>query len=225
VSGDVKGRRRYDSPRRREQAAATRLAILEAAELLFREYGYTATTVPAIASEAGVAVKTVYLAVGSKSDAVHALWDLRLKGDDDPLPVPARPWYRELLDEEDPRRLLQQLADQSALVKQRAGSVMEIVRDAARVDAGVADLWHRIQTEFHGVLHPVAERLVQLEALADHLDAATATDILWALNHPDVWQLLSAQRGWTVEHYRSWLAGLLCDHLLRPVARKRRTPP
>ena len=102
-------------------------------------------------------------------------------------------------------RLMQQLADQSALVKQRAGSVWRSFLPA-RADAGVADLWHRIRTEFHGVLRPVAERLVQLQALADHRDAADGADIVWALNHPDVWQLLSAQRGWTVEHYRSWLA-------------------
>ena len=65
----VKATRRYDSTRRREQAAATRREILEAAQRLFERDGYVATTMAAIAAEAGVALKTVYLAFETKSGA------------------------------------------------------------------------------------------------------------------------------------------------------------
>ena len=47
-------RRAYNSPRRQQQAAATRRTILEAAERLFLQDGYPATTMEAIAAEAGV---------------------------------------------------------------------------------------------------------------------------------------------------------------------------
>ena len=66
-------RRRYESPRRREQAAATRRQILGAAQRLFEAHGYAATTMAAIADEAGVASKTVYLAFETKSGLVRAL--------------------------------------------------------------------------------------------------------------------------------------------------------
>lgn len=59
MSDSVRPRRRYDSPRRREQAEATRRDILEAARRLFEAHGYAATTMAAIAAEAGVALKTV----------------------------------------------------------------------------------------------------------------------------------------------------------------------
>ena len=94
--------RRYESPRRREQAAATRRAILDAAQSLFEHDGYTATTMAAIAAEAGVALKTVYVAFETKSGVLRALWHLRLRGDEDAAPVAARDWYREVLDEPDP---------------------------------------------------------------------------------------------------------------------------
>ena len=72
----VKPKRRYDSPRRREQAAATRREILEAAQRLFERQGYAATTMAAIAAEAGVALKTVYVAFETKSGVLRALWNL-----------------------------------------------------------------------------------------------------------------------------------------------------
>src|SRR5690349_12346119 len=104
MAGDVKPRRRYDSPRRREQAAATRRQILEAARPLFERQGYAATTMAAIAAEAGVAGKTVYLAFDSKSGVLRALWNLQLRGDEDHVPVAERSWYREAVEEPDPER-------------------------------------------------------------------------------------------------------------------------
>src|ERR671936_2035103 len=96
--------RRYDSPRRREQAAATRREILEGAQRLFESQGYGATTMAAIAAEARVALKTVYVAFETKSGVLRALWNLLLRGDDDDAPVPQRAWYREILDDRDPER-------------------------------------------------------------------------------------------------------------------------
>src|SRR6266542_1310827 len=98
--------RAYNSPRRREQAAATRRAVLEAARRQFEEHGYAATTVAAIAADAGVSLKTVYLAFETKAGVLRALWNERLRGDSDDTPVSARDWYRAVLDEPDPVRKL-----------------------------------------------------------------------------------------------------------------------
>src|SRR3954451_19017838 len=94
----VKAKRRYDSPRRREQAAATRQEILQAAQRLFEEQGYSATTMAAIAAEAGVALKTVYVAFETKSGLLRALWHLLLRGDEDEAPVGERDWYRAVVE-------------------------------------------------------------------------------------------------------------------------------
>src|SRR5262245_54553923 len=102
----VKSRRSYDSPRRREQAAATRAAILDAAQRLFELHGYAGTSMPAIAAQAGVALKTVYVAFETKAGLLHALWNVRLAGDDRPVGVAGRTWYQELLAEPDPRKQL-----------------------------------------------------------------------------------------------------------------------
>lgn len=214
MTAGVNPHRSYDSPRRREQAAETRRKILDAAERLFAEHGYAATSMPAIASRAGVAVKTVYLACGTKAGVLHALWDARLGGDDQPIPVADRPWYRQLLRGDDPRQLLGTAAHQSRAVKERAGEVMLVVRQAAATEPALADLWHRIQAEFRTILGGVAQRLDALGSLAPGIDTAAATDLLWTLNHPDTWYLLVRRCGWTADRYERWVGETLSTQLL-----------
>ena len=210
----VKGRRKYESPRRRAQAQATRTAILEAAEQLFAAHGFAATSMPAVAAGAGVALKTVYATFATKAGVLHALWNLRLGGDDEPVPVVDRPWYRELLREDDPERLVRAAARQSRMVKDRAGPVMQMVREAAGTEPLIADLWQRIETEFRTVLGGLAERLNALGSLAPAVDAETATDILWTLNHPDTWHLLVVRCRWTSDQYEQWVASTVRTQLL-----------
>src|SRR4029453_7497827 len=103
---DVKRRRPYVSPRRREQAEATRAVILDAAERLFLRDGDSATPMPAGAAQANVALKTVYVVFTTKSRLLHELWNVRIGGDAEPVPVMARPWYQNLIAEPDPGQLL-----------------------------------------------------------------------------------------------------------------------
>src|SRR4051794_7224355 len=145
----VKTTRRYESPRRREQAAATRRAILEAAQALFERDGYAATTIAAVAREAGVATKTVYLAFETKSGLLRALWHPLLRGDEADVPIGERPWYRAMFDEPDPARRLALGARGARTVKERAGGLLRVIRTAALVDADAAELWARIESDFH----------------------------------------------------------------------------
>src|SRR5438128_6263414 len=124
MASAVKPKRRYDSPRRREQAAATRREILEAAQRLFERDGYAATTMAAIATEAGVALKTIYVAFETKSGVLRALWNLLLRGDEDDAPVAERDWYRQVLEESDPERQLRLNARNSRTGKLRIGAVV-----------------------------------------------------------------------------------------------------
>jgi len=137
-------KRSYNSPRRREQAAATQADILGAAQRLFDQRGYGATTMSAIAAEAGVALKTVYLAFETKSGVLRALWNRLLRGDDHEAPVAVREWYRKVLEEPDPERKLRLNAHNARVVKERAGVLLGIIRAASQVDPAIAELWDRI---------------------------------------------------------------------------------
>ena len=70
------------------------------------------------------------------------------------------------------------------------------------MDADIAGLWGRIQSDFHsnqrGSWRP------EQRGTATGLTVERASDILWTLNHPDVWQLLVGERGWTPEQWERW---------------------
>jgi AcrR family transcriptional regulator len=215
----VKPPRRYHSPLREEQAAATRTAVLDAAQRLFVRDGYPATSMQAIAAEAGVASKTVYLAFATKSGLLRAAWDRALKGDEDDAAVAQREWYREVLDEPDPARKLRLNARKSRVVKARIASLLEVIRNGAPVDADVAALGDLIQTDFYENQRAIVETIHRRRALRRGLDIATATDILWTLNHSDTWLLLVSRRGWTPERWEKWFGDTACELLLKEAAR------
>ena len=210
----VKPARRYDSPRRREQAEATRGVILDAAQLLFERDGYAATTMAAVAAEAGVALKTVYVAFETKAGMLRALWNARLREGNDGQPMARHPMVREVLDEPDPEQQLRLNARNSRLGKLRIAALSEVIRTAAPGDPEIEELWQRINSDYHENQRAVIRSLNAKGALRPGLDVRAATDILWAINHPGTWQLLVVLRGWSPERYERWSAEAACQQLL-----------
>ena len=166
----------------------------------------------AIAGEAGVALKTVYVAFETKSGLLRALWNHLLRGGRDEVPVAEQPWYREVMEEPDPERRLRLTARNSRVVKLRIAGVLEVIRTAAPIDPDIGALWRRIETEFHANQRTIVANLAEQGAL--RVDVERAADILWTLNHPSLWQLLVEQRGWTPEQYEQWCADTACSQLL-----------
>lgn len=222
--GAVKPKRKYSSPRRQQQATETRRAVLDAAQRLFERDGFSATTMDAIAGEAAVSLKTVYIAFETKARLLRAVWDRALKGDESDAPVAVRPWYIEVLEERDPERKLRLLAKNSCIVKQRIGALLGAIRDAAPSDPEGRALWDLIQSDFYANQRAIVEALVRDNAIASHLDVNRATDLLWTLNHPDLWLLLVKQRGWTPQEFEAWLGDTACAQLLPPSRSRQSTP-
>jgi AcrR family transcriptional regulator len=169
----------------------------------------------AIAAEAGVALKTVYVAFETKSGLLRALWNHLLRGGRDDVPVAQQEWYRDVVAEADPERQLRMTAHASRVVKVRIARVLEVIRNAAPIDPDIQALWDRIQAEFHANQRVIVDSLDAKNALRPGLDAGRAADVLWALNHPNLWQLLVDERGWTAEQWEDWFADVARSQLLR----------
>ena len=210
----VKPARRYESPRRREQAEATRREILDAAERLFLRDGYAATTMAAIAAEARVSLRTVYVAFETKAGVLRALWNHRLRSDQPGVPMTQHPDVLAALDQRDPEQMLRMNARNSTLGKLRIGHLAVVIRTAAPIDPEIAELHHRIDQQYRALQGQFVERLHRRRALKKGLGVERGTDILWVINHPDTWQLY-VDRGWTPEEYERWAGDAAVRELLR----------
>jgi AcrR family transcriptional regulator len=204
----------YNSARRQAQAEATRRGILDVAQRLFITDGYVATTMEAVALGAGVSAKTVYDAFVTKGGVLRGVWDLALKGDVDDAPVEARPWFVRAVEEPEPAKIVQLIAHNSVLVKQRIGPVLRVIRAASSVDEDSAALWALIQSDFHDNQRVLVAAIAKRKGLKSGLSVEKATDILWTLNHPDVWLALRYERGWSPKEFEKWLAATAAQQLL-----------
>lgn len=207
-------KRAYRSPLRQQQALATRTAILDSAQSQFERAGYSATTIEAIATEAQVSAKTVYLAFVSKSALLRAVWERALLGED-ATPIVDTEWYRAMLDEPDPRRQLELSAAKASELRDRIGPLLRAIRSASFVDPDGAELWQQIQAETYANQRTVVEAIARHGGLRPGLDIDTAVDIMWTLNHPDVWLLLTGERSWSTAAFEQWFKDAVAHHLLK----------
>jgi AcrR family transcriptional regulator len=214
MSDPVKPRRRYDSRRRREQAAGTRAAVLAAARRLFVERGYAATTVAAIATEAGVSVETVYKAFGNKPGLVKSVFDVAIAGDDEPVPLVQRERIRRIQEEKDGRRKLTLYGEHLAETAPRSVPVQLLVREAAATDPGAAEVWRQMAAERLTGMTKFASDLHDRGHLRPALSVEEARDVLWTYNSAEIYDLLVLQRGWEPERYGRWVADALAAALL-----------
>ena len=207
-------KRPYHSPRRDEQARETRRKILAAARQLFASDGYAATTLPAIAREAGVSPPTIYVAFGTKLALLDALIKELVRGDDAPAPLMSRLYWREMLEEPDPVRRLALYASISRRIRERTYELAEIVGSAASADTEIAALRRGLGESRLADHRALAESLAAGGALARGLSVERAADVLWALDSVETYRALVTERGWSPEDYERWLASILVCALL-----------
>ena len=209
----VKRRRAYESPRRQEQARATRAAILEAAGELFGERGYVATTMEAIAAKARTSPATVYTAFTNKRSLLSALVDVSIAGDDAPVPILDRPWVRELRDEPDLRRRIAILARNGRLILERRAPVDEVVRAAAASDPDIAALWRAGNAQRLAGQRQLLRLVAGDAGFREGLSDGEAVDTLHALGSPETYRLLTVDRGWSPARFERWYADTLAQLL------------
>ncbi|MDG4796452.1 TetR family transcriptional regulator [Micromonospora sp. WMMD1082] len=211
---DEKPTRPYRSRVREESARRTRRAVVAAAADLFVARGYTATSLADVAAAAGVARPTVFAAFGSKAALLRQVLDEALAGDDEPIPVAQRPWYRPVWEAESPGEVLDAYADVCTLIGGRAARVFETVRRAADGSPEAAEVWQTLLRNRRIGARMVVERLVALGPLRHGSDVERAIDEVWFYNDPAHYGALVHGLGWDEPTYRQWLARSMRHALL-----------
>lgn len=214
MSEPVKPRRGYDSPRRREQAGATRRALLDAARELFIERGYVGATIEAIASHAQVSPETVYATFTNKRTLLAAVFDMSIVGDDAEVPVLEREWVKQLHEEPDAGRRVQILARNGRLILERIAPIVEVLRGAASVDPAIASIWESYTTQRLAGQRELVRLVGGGRAFRRGLTVEKAADIVFAIGSPETYRLLTVDRAWTPARFERWYADTLTRLLL-----------
>ncbi len=193
---------------RQRQALETRRLIADAAGSLFLERGYAATTMDAIAGEAGVAVSTVYAAFKNKR---AILKEIRLAWHEQ---THAREINAEAARQPDPERRLEMVANASRRQWELGGALVAIYQGAAAADREAAAELDEALRGRRAALDRVVEGME--ESLRPGLDVDRAADILRALCLAEVYRELVKDSGWSPDEYESWLSEALKGQLLSP---------
>ena len=195
---------------RQRQALETRRLIAEAAGKLFLERGYAATTMDAIAGEAGVAVSTVYAAFKNKR---AILKEIRLAWHDR---THAREINAEAARHPDPERRLEMLASSNRRQWELGAGMVAIYQGAAAADREAAAELDEALRGRRAALDRIVEGIE--EALRPGLDSTRAAAILRALCRAEVYQELVEESGWSPDEYEAWLVTMLKTQLLSTTA-------
>lgn len=207
-------KRSYTSSRRQQQAAETRLSILEAARALFAERGYSSTTIEAIAQAAGVAPETVYAAFGNKVTLLQRLVETTLVGDEEPIPLAERPFVRAALAETDQAALVRHFAADMHAIMTRMSPLFAVLNAAAPADAKIAALRAQVLARRREGMGIFVERLGQLGSLRRGAATADPVATVWAVSSAEVFHLLTHDLGWSEARYVEWLSDVLARALL-----------
>lgn len=216
VNRGSSAKRGYHAPRRAAKAAATRLAVLEAARDLFVANGYTATGVAEIAVRAGVAVDTIYAAVGRKPALLRELVETSISGTGDAVPAEERDYVTRIKQARTATEKIELYALAVGAIQQRLGPVFLALRDAAASDPDCAALWQRISRRRAANMRRFAGELRDTGQLRDDLSDDEVADIIWSMNASEYWVLLVHERGWTPRRFSAWLADAWTRLLIEP---------
>lgn len=207
-------RRRYNASRRRAAAAQTRQAIMDAARDLFLGQGYAATTMPAIAEAAGVAVDTVYASVGPKPVLMRLLVESAISGEATPVAPDDRDYVREMQREPDPYRKLARYARAVCEIQGRLAPLFVALREAVRADPELAALWQEIADRRAANMRRLVAEIAAPAGLRPGVSIEEAADLIWSMNSPEFYLLLVRDRGWSPAQFERWLTDIWCCSLL-----------
>lgn len=202
--------RSYYSPLRNEQARRTRKRILTAARQLFTEQGYAATTVAEVAVEAGVAVDTVYAAVGPKPVLFRLLLETAISGQDEAVPPEERDYVRRIKAQPRARAKIEIYAAAVRAIAERQGPLHVVLRDAAAQAPELARIRDEIASRRAKNMRLLARDFVASGDMRPDLDIDQIADVVWSMNSAEFYQLLVQERGWAPDQFERWLADTWC---------------
>jgi AcrR family transcriptional regulator len=195
-----------------EQARSSRERVIDVARAAFLQKGYGATTILAVAEEAGVSAETIYKVFGGKAGLVRAIYERGLQGRG-AAPAEKRSNAMSAI-EEDPSALVDKWGAFVAEISPLAAPVALLVRAAASTEPELATLLHDIDRARLTRMTVNARVLARRGFLRRGVSIADAAAIMWTYTAPELYDLLVVRQGWSPKKLGVWVADALKAALL-----------
>jgi AcrR family transcriptional regulator len=194
--------------RRRERSRRTRRRILEAATPLFAERGY-GVPLADVAAAAGVSVQGLYATFRNKQTLVAAVLELAVLGDAAPIPPHHQAWFRDLLEATDPKTAIRIWVENTLPIYARVAPLAGMFTS----EPAVAAMWansERLRIEgFREAMTAVAAK----GTFRPGIDLDSATDVMFVILGPLVYQAFVRDRAWAPEGWGRWASATLAESL------------
>jgi AcrR family transcriptional regulator len=198
-------KRPYHAPRRTAAAAQTREAILAAAKARFEAGGWVATTMAAVAADAGVSPKTIEASFGTKAKLLAAVVDYAIRGDVDPTPMVNRAAVQAERDAPHAATMLDLHARRSAGILSRSAHIAWVVESAAAGDQRVGELWAQMTHNLRFGVDAAAETLLAKPGVRPGLTPEETRQILLVAMHWGTYRTLTGMAGLDVDAVETWI--------------------
>lgn len=213
---------------RAEQALATRRRMVHAAYQLFCTEGYLGSTMSSIAKEAGVAVQTLYYTFHTKAALLGEAIGGAVVGFDEWRQPPADPeiaellpwhgWWADFQSASSSAEALNIYVTNGVQILERVGPLIAAMHGGAGDPDGRAVL--RTAEERRVATYREVARVIARKpgGLRHGLSESAAADLLFVLFSAEVYQALSAGRGWSRPRCTKFFQQMLASQLLAHIA-------
>jgi AcrR family transcriptional regulator len=195
----------YRAPRRDAAAAATREAILRAAQERFEAMGWSGATIAGIAAAAEVSPKTVEALHGTKAALLAAVVSYAIRGDTDTTPMIDRSAARAVEAAPDAAAMLARHIDYLVPITSRSARLAFVVESAAGSDERVSEVWQQMTHNRRFGASWAAKILLARPGVRAGLTLAQASRHFLVAIDWATWRTLSDELGLTERQVRAWL--------------------
>ncbi|SRR5579875_617938 len=199
--------RTYRAPARDAAVARTRRALLEAGKRQFEERGWAGTTMPAVAADAGVSLKTLEAVFGTKPTLLGAVVDFAIRGDEHALPVARREAVRAMEAAPTAGAMLELHAAQVRRISERSAGIAWVVEQAAAVNADVGELWHRMTANRASGVRWATRTLRAKPDIDSTLRQVEIEATFWLALDWATYRSMTVGRGMSPRGFERWLRG------------------
>lgn len=195
---------------RQARAAETRRRILDAAYEAFARSGYRASTMQAIADDAGVAVQTLYFTFHTKDELLQAVQDRAVLGDEGVMPQ-EQPWFATMRETATIEAAVAAFAGGLAGICSRVAPLIPAFHAVVGDPAG--EVWRESERLRRRGFEDIVAMWATKQRLRRGLTEEAAVDLLVVLAGPELYRSFTADCGWKPQAYIRWLTRTLLRDL------------